>query len=308
MRIMHEFFATSPFDLYELSLFQSVAKHRSFTKAAEATGLTQSAMTRQIQGMEKGLGIDLFERTTRQVRLTEAGEFLAREAARILGDVEHSWQRMREEFAGARRIVRVGVSRSIGLAYLPGFFHANLRKSPQIGCHVSSQSSTAILAALESDELDLGVVSPPKRWPRTLRVTHRFDDAFTLIAPRPLAAAFHALPKTRKARAAWMKQQAWLLIEDSSNTGAMLRDWMKGQGLAVEPAMQLDGFDLIINLVSLGMGLSAVPIRALALYGRKRSLQRLPWEKRFVRELVVAVRKHRRIPVHVAEFIENVLF
>ena len=305
---MHEFLATTPFDLYELFLFRLVVKHRSFTKAAEIAGLTQSAITRQMQGLEAGLGLDLLERTTRSVRVTPAGEFLFREAARLTGDVEASLQRLREEFAGARKEVRVGVSRSIGLAHLPGFFHANLRNLPQVGCRVSCQRSTEILAALESNELDLGVLCPPKRLPRTLRVTHRFDDAFTLIAPRELAAAFHSLRKSRKARTDWLARQAWLLIEDASNTGRRLRAWMSRRGLRIEPVMQLDSFDLIINLVALGMGVSFVPIRALALYGRKQTLQRLPLGERFVRELVVAVRRHRKTPEHLARFVANVLF
>ena len=105
---MHEYLATAPFDLYELHLFHLVAKHRSFTKAAEIAGLTQSAITRQIQGMEGSLGVKLFERTTRSVRLTEAGKFLVGESGRLLGDVEHSLQTLREEFAGAKKQVRVG--------------------------------------------------------------------------------------------------------------------------------------------------------------------------------------------------------
>jgi len=67
-------------------------------------------------------------------------------------------------------------------------------------------------------------------------------------------------------------------------------------------------FDLIINLVALGMGVSFVPIRALALYGRKRTLTRHSVPERFVRELVVLVRKHRKAPEHLTRFVDNVLF
>jgi len=87
------------------------------------------------------------------------------------------------------------------------------------------------------------------------------------------------------------------LLGEETNTGRKLRDWMKRQGLTAEPVMQLDSFDLIINLVALGMGVSLVPIRALALYGRKRALHRLPWKERFVRELVVVMRRHRKFPI-----------
>lgn len=73
---MNYFLATVPFDLYELSLFHLVAEHGSFTKAGQKARLTQSAITRQIRGVEEQLGVALFERTTRHVRLTDAGKLL----------------------------------------------------------------------------------------------------------------------------------------------------------------------------------------------------------------------------------------
>lgn len=305
---MHDFLATTPFDLYELSLFHLVVKHRSFTRAAEAAGITQSAITRQMQGMENSLGIDLLERTTRSVRVTLAGEFLFRESARLLGDVDQSLRRLKEEFANARKEVRIGVSRSIGMAYLPGFFHANVRRQNQVSYRVSYQSSGDILSALETNEMDLGVLCPPPRLTGTLTITHRFQDAFTLIATTELASDFQSLAKSKAMRLEWLAKQSWLMIEESTNTGRELRRWMARVGLKVDPAMQLDSFDVIITLVSLGMGIGFVPMRALALYGRKSALARLSLKERFERELVVVMRRHRKRPLHLTEFVENILF
>lgn len=305
---MNDFLNTSPFDLYELSLFHLVVKHRSFTKAAQAAGLTQSAITRQIQGMENSLGVSLLERTTRSVGLTKAGEFLFHESSRLLGDVDQSLRRMKEDFTDARKEIRVGVSRSIGLAHLPGFFHANLRQVSKVGYHVSYQPSTEILSALETNDLDLGVLCPPPRLPQTLCTTHRFTDAFTLIAPTEFASQFAVLPKSKLAKNAWLQKQPWLLIDENTNTGKQLRKWTAHSGLKIEATMQLDSFDLIITLVSLGMGVSFVPMRALALYGRKKTLARLHLPNRFERELVVVMRRHRKQPQHLAEFVKNILF
>lgn len=303
---MHEFLRTTPFDIYELHLFHLVARHRSFTKAAATAGLTQSAVTRQVQGIEQSLGVELFERTTRSVRLTPAGAMLLNETGRVLRDVEGTLQRIREEFAEAKKEIRVGVSRSISLAYLPGFFHANARLAPEIGYRVSYQASGDILADIEAHELDVGVVCPPARFPSTLRTTHRFDDAFTLICPTATAGAFD--PASRKTRLQWAHEQTWLVMDESSNSGRRLREWMVKHGLTMEPGMKLDSFDLIINLVALGMGVGFVPIRSLALYTRKRSVARLLWPDRFARELVVVVRRNRKTPAHLGQFIENVLF
>jgi len=307
MHNMNPFLSTVPFDLYELALFHLVVKHRSFTKAAEIAGLTQSAVTRQMQGVENSLGLQLLERTTRNVRVTPAGEFLFHEAARLLGDVDRSLHHLAQEFAGARKEIRVDVSRTVSLAYLPGFFHANLRRLPQIGYRVAYQNSDEILTALEANEQDIGVLCPPTRLPKTLRVTHRFSDAFALIASVVLSAEIEKLSKT-KARIEWIRRQPWLLINEHSNTGQQLRSWMRRQGWHAEPTMQLDNFDLIINLVSLGMGVSFVPIRALALYNQRQKLVRVPLPARFTRELVVVIRRRRKLPAHLEQFIANVLF
>lgn len=304
---MNQFLNTVPFDLYELALFHLVVKHRSFTKAAQIAGLTQSAITRQMQGIERSLGIHLLERTTRSVRVTPAGEFLFREAARLLGDVDRSLQHLAHEFAGARKEIRVAVSRTIGLAYLPGFFHANLRRLPQIGYRVTCQPSDQILTALEANEQDIGVLCPPARLPKTLRATHRFTDAFTAIASAQHFGQLNLGTKTR-ARIEWLKKQNWLLIDERSSTGLQLRAWMQREGWRIEPTMQLDNFDLVINLVSLGMGVSFVPIRALALYNQRQRLSKVPLPTRFSRDLVVVVRKSRKLPDHLEQFISNMLF
>jgi len=306
MQNEHEYLATAPFDIYELSLFHLVVKHRSFTRAAEVAGLTQSAMTRQMQGLENSLDLDLLERTTRSVRVTPAGEFLYRESARMLGDVEATLQRLREEFAGARKQVRVGVAQTIGLAYLPGFFHANLRRLPNVACRVSYLASSESLGALQANDLDLGVLCPPARLPGAVSVTHRFRDDFVLIVPNSEGSA----PASMKSLALrdWAEKQSWLLIGDASNTGQRLRRWLVKTGWKISPAMELDNFDLIINLVSLGMGASFVPVRALALYGQKKTIQRVLLRERFSRELVVVSRRQRKMPEHLSQFIENILF
>lgn len=308
MIIVNYFLSTLPFDLYELSLFQLLAKSGSFTKAAQSAGLTQSAITRQIQGMENSLGFELFERTTRSVHLTKPGEFLLKESVRLLGDVDRSLRQLKEEFGNAKKEIRVGVSRSISLAHLPGLFHANLRANPKIVCRVVYQESRNILSALEGNELDLGILCPPPELPRTLCMTHHFRDAFTLVAPVELVQEFTALPNSRSVQNTWLSRQPWLMIEENTNTGRRLRKWMAGLNLKIDPAMQLDSFDLVITLAALGMGIGFVPIRALALHGQKKKLARLRLPKRFEREVFVLTRRNRKQPAHLTEFVKNILF
>lgn len=296
-------------DIYGLHLFRLVAETGSFTRAGRRAGLTQSAITRQIQNVEARLGVVLLERTTRQVRPTAAGRFLLEQSTRILGDVAHSVQRLREEFADAPKLVRVGVSRSIGLAYLPGFFTRFQRRFPQAVVQVTHGTSAEVLAALEARELDVALLCPPVRLPGVFEVTHRFADEFTLIVPWSLP----LLPGTSEALAPatlgpLLRDQRWLLPDRRSNTGRQLRSWLEESRLPVRAAMELDSFDLIINLVSLGFGVSFVPHRALPLYARRRKVRRVATFPRFSRELVVVTTRELPAREHIRQFVENILF
>jgi DNA-binding transcriptional LysR family regulator len=301
------FLAQTPFDLYELALFQLVGKHRRFTKAAALAGLIQSAMTRQIQGMERALGIPLLNRSTRSLAPTPAGEFLLREASRLIGDVESTLRRLREDFAGAPKEIRVDVSRSISLAYLPGFFHASLRKLANVTYRVRFSATPEILFRLEADEQDVGVLCPPRKLPSALRITHRFTDVFAIIAPASAADDFHGLA-TEGQRRDWLAEQRWLLYDEKTITGEKMRQWIKRSGYRLKSSFDLDNFDLIVNLVALGMGAGFVPARTLALYANKKGFKRLRLPKTFARELAVVIRKRANPPPHLSEFVSSILF
>lgn len=306
LRIMQQYLSKKPFDLYALHLFHLVVKHRSFTRAAREAGLSQSALTRQMQALEQRLGIDLINRTTRSVEVTEAGHYLAAEAARLIGGVTATLDGLHASFGAARPEVRVSVSRSMAMAHMPGLFHANHQRHPEVVCRVSYNTSSSILTALDASEIDVGVLCPPSPLPDSIKITHRFKDAFELIAPTAMAAKA-PLKRTDRLKP-WLNAQPWLMIDASTNTGQSLRRWMKRQQLIVQPAMELDSFDLIINLVASGFGIALVPRRALALYRRKESLITLPLPERFERDIVVVTRKHRKLPQHIERFVENILF
>ena len=307
MRAVNEFLATGPFDLYELKLFHLVAEHRNFTRAGQAAGLTQSAITRQIQGMEARLGLKLFDRSTRHVRLTPEGAALHARSGAILSEVDNALLALRGKSALLPKALRVGVSRTIGLAYLPGFFRAFQRKFSKVQLQVSHERSDFILAAVESGELDAGIVSPPPRLPRTLVLARRFDDEFVLILPpRTVVKTPQPLPVAKLGEL--FKRQRWLLITRQSNTGKRLHAWLKDAGLRCEPAIEADNFDFIVNLVSLGLGASLVPHRVLALHPGTRPVVRVRTEPRFRRELAVVVRRETQQSTVLSGFLENVLF
>jgi DNA-binding transcriptional LysR family regulator len=305
---MNEYLPTTPFDLYELHLVRLVARHGSFTAAAREAGLTQSAITRQVQGVETRLGVALFERTTRRVEISPAGTFLLRETDRLVGDLDALLRRLREEFTAAAKEVRVGVSKTISVAYLPGFFVAQQKRQPDVRLRVTHQPETALLQRVEANELDVAILCPPRRLPPSLRAAHHFSDAFDLILPPDWTPPAESLRKRPARWRDWLRECPWLLMEGESSTGARLQSWLKKRGWLVKEATEMDSFDLIINLVALGQGASLVPQRALAVYGRRRKFLRFAVPDRFERELVVIARQRPPLPAHVQAFVGNILF
>jgi len=341
MQKKNEYLATRPFDLYDLTLFELVAATGSFTRAGASAGLTQSAITRRIAGMEGKLGLRLFERTTRCVALTGAGEDLRARVAPLVAQT----RQIVADFSSGQGLrppeLRVGVARSIGLAYLPGFFFAFQRAYPHVLLDIRQENSAEILRALDAGELDAGLLCPPRALPRSLVATHRFPDEFTLIVPpkSPLAAAWPARrpvwandespsvpPLVSQARNPvaegprqsrplkideardLLKSERWLLIDEHGHTGRGLRRWLTAHEWPIVPAMSLDSFDMIANLVSLGLGVSLVPHRTLPLYERRRAVLRLPLREKFTRELAVVVRKERKRSEVLEGLVRKVLF
>ncbi len=306
MHNQNQLLVAPPFDLYELTLFRLVADLGSFTRAADRAGLTQSAITRQIRGMEERLGVALFERTTRHVALTKAGRLLRVRSAGLLEQTNSLFAELQAAFSHVPPLLRVGVARSIGLAYLPGYFFAFHRQHPEVQLQVVQRTSREIVSALDSGELDAGLVCPPPHLPRSLRVTHRFTDEFVVIVPPQLSLPTGVGTVSELSKS--LSGQRWLMIERESYTGTRLYAWLKRQRWNIEPAMELDSFDVIVNLVSLGIGVSLVPHRVLPLYEQRRAVRRVPTTPRFSRELAVVIRRNRRPAEPLRAFIDNVLF
>jgi DNA-binding transcriptional LysR family regulator len=307
MRAMNELLATGPFDLYELQLFHLVAEHLNFTRAGRAAGLTQSAITRQIAGMESRLGVQLFERTTRSVHLTPAGAALYARSGAILSNVGDAIKSLRERFELGPSILRIGIARTIGLAYLPGFFKRFQRVRPDIQLRITHQSSAFILGAVESGELDGGFVTMPPVISPNLEIARRFADEFVAIAPPQFGALKSKILSLEDLNSIFAEQK-WLLISEETNTGKQLRAWLDRERIRANISMETDNFDLLINLVSLGLGVSIVPHRALALHPTTRPVRRMVVKPKFARELLVITRRQKAAPNVIRDFTDSILF
>lgn len=182
------------------------------------------------------------------------------------------------------------------------------------------------MEAVSRGSLDVGVLCPPARLPRTVTVSHRIADAFVLVVPRdvqpPPQRAASPLPETADAAdglnppaeaevetwAAWALDQTWLMPPPDTRSRTILDDWWRGLKAKPAAAMEIDSFDLMIQLVALGLGVACVPRRAVRAFPRKQQIRTHPLPVPLTRELAVITPARPEQPRHVMRFLENILF
>lgn len=144
-----------PLDL--LRGFEAAARHLSFTKAAEELFLTQSAISRQVQGLEEALGVPLFQRRHRALLLTDAGQLLHRTVARQLAELRDVVQRI----AGGSRVLTVTTLVSFASLWLVPRLAKFRKAHPDIDVRIAANNE---IVDLERDRIDVAIryVSPDR--------------------------------------------------------------------------------------------------------------------------------------------------
>jgi len=293
-------------DFSKLSLLRAVAECRSFTGAAEKSGISQSALSRQIRGLEEILGVKLLERTTRKVSITEAGAILLRETEAIPNILSGALRRIAEECRDVPREIAVGISTELALAHTPGLFRARKNGDDASKIVVSQENEDVLFERVKANALDLAILCETGKRLDQVETMHRMEDAFVIVAPE--AEEVHCENFSKKEAIKWAKGRNWILPSMGSTTRELVDGWAKGLGWEVNPGMELASFDLMIQFVALGMGVAFVPRRALSGFPRKHLLVRVPTKLKMCRDLVAVTPRFSRTPDHVRSFLDGILF
>lgn len=282
-------------ELRELSALIAVAETGQFTEAAAKLGLSQSALTRQIQALEEKIGRSLFSRTTRSTRLTKEGEFWFTKSRKIIQQSELASTEFAEQFLNQPPKVSVGVCNTISLAYLPGFFHQFRKLHQEVQIHLQQDSEIDLISALDNADLDVVIVCKPKALPNTIEITHKFEDNYVLISPKDT-------PPDK------LDSIDLIEVDRQSTTGKTIANWKQKQKITRDPMMEFNNYDLIIHSVSMGLGHALVPHRSLAIHNKNRKIDRHTLKQRPSRELCVLARSDRNRSPIIQHFINNILF
>ncbi|PXY22858.1 LysR family transcriptional regulator [Prauserella muralis] len=248
-------------ELRHLRYFTAVADTCHFGKAAERLHLAQPALSHAIRQLEAELGAALFTRTTRQVRLTPAGEFLLIEAQRVLDTVEGSVRGVRRIADGRLGLVRVGFTGTSSFSHLPRIARAVKRELPGVAVEVHADLLTAAQCdGLRSGALDLGVLRPPARGEDV--DLHTLEGEPLILA----VPADHRLAVEPVVSMADLRTEGFIgyASKDSVVNDAVLRS-CEAAGFSPRREHEAEGTAVVLALVAGGLGIAVLPASARAL-------------------------------------------
>ena len=232
----------------------AVADRGSFAAAARAVGLTQSAVSMQLRGLESDLQIKLFDRNRRPPALNDHGKRLVRRAREIVQLYERLAETPTPDTAGMTGMLEVGAVPTALSGIVPRVLVDLQRIHPNIAVNLVNGMSGELLPRVERGELDAALISEPNHVPADLVWRPIATERIVVAAPpqstektdRELLAAW---PYIRYNRRAWVARP----IQQS----------LRARGIHPRQAMELDSIESILLMVYFGLGVAIVPQRCV---------------------------------------------
>lgn len=249
-------------ELRQLRYFLAIARHLHFTRAAAELFVAQPALSQQIKLLEREVGVELFDRTGRRVRLTTAGAAFRVWAERILRDVESARAEM-AEFAGlARGRVMVGTlpAQILGPVDLPALLAAFHDRYPGIEISLREEFPRELVRLLHSGQIDLavGVVIEGLPLPDIDTLSIFTDDLVLIVA------AHHLLAPRREASLMDLADEPFVLFKPESVIRALVTERCAAVGFAPHVQYESNEIGTLRGLVARGLGVSVVPRSVVA--------------------------------------------
>lgn len=286
----------------DCKLFRDVALARSLSRAAAINGISQSAATQHIQELEKRLGAQLLDRSTRPLGLTHAGKLYADLCRDVLRREEDFIVALDEIKAAAEGTVRVASIYSIGLSEM-----ARLRDEFAVACpsaqlHIEYLRPDKVYEAVLQDQADLGLISYPEHRRELTVIPWREERMTVAVYPgHPLADREMLMPKD-------LDGQDFIAFDDEVIIRRELDRFFRDNGIDISVVMQFDNIQSIKEAVVLGSGLSILPERTMEAEVEQGRLVSIPLHApELARPTGVVHRRKKKLTRACREFLAIVL-
>ncbi len=238
-----------------LQVFHTVARLLSFTKAAEALHMTQPAVTFQVRQLEGHFDTRLFDRTHNRIGLTEAGRRVYEYAERISRLYEEMDGAVRELTGGAGGTLLIGASNTIAEYMLPALLGDFKASHAEVGIRLRVSNTEAVVAMVEDNEVDLGVVEAPVPNRGLVVELCRVDELVAVTAPG------HPLAGKERVAVAELLEHPYIAREEGSGTREVVQEYLEAAGVAssgVDTVMELGSPEAVKGAVEAGMGVAVL--------------------------------------------------
>lgn len=242
------------FDLIDLRLFLNVYKAGSITGGAALSNLTLQSASERIRGMESELGVQLFSRSRKGIKLSDAGYSLVNHANTVLQHIDHMRSELHQYGKGLRGHIHLLCNSSAQSEFLPGLLGAYLLAQPTIS--VKEMLSKDIVAAIKNQTASLGIVNDSTALNGLASLPFR-DDELVVIAPSTGPWADIEQTALKDIVAA-----EFIGLSEGSALQEYIEDYARKLGCRLNYRVRMATFDAVMQIVNGGVGIAVIPRRA----------------------------------------------
>ena len=280
-------------------VFCDLVETASFSEAARLNGVTQSAVSQQIKGIEDRYGVTLIERGRKNFAVTPEGEVFL-QAAREMVDgyqgIEAKLRQMRDVVAGPLTVATVF---SIGFHELPPYLDTFRARFPEVQLTVHYRRANQVYADVLESKADLGLVAYPQER-KGIEIEPVWKDRLALIAPPK-----HPFAKRKKMALKEIDGQRFISFEPDLPTRKAIDDLMREAGVRVKEVVEFDNIETVKRGVEIENALSIVPSESVNMEVAAGTLCRIDLEGRNLwRPLGVIRRRSKAITSPMREMVK----
>ncbi len=240
-------------ETHQLRYFLAVARTRNFSRAAEQCRVAQPSLSQQIQKLEGELGERLFERSTREVSLTAAGELFREHAARVIEEMEQARERVREISGLLRGRVVLGALPTVAPYFLPARLRAFTREHPGIEVVVHEDTTGQLVEGVLAKEIDVALLSLPVER-AGLEAEEFFDEPLRVALPKK-----HALATKKGLTLDDLENESFILMKEGHCLAGQALQFCRLNGFAPRVSFRSAQIETVLSFVANGWGISIVP-------------------------------------------------
>ncbi|MGB2824558.1 MAG: LysR family transcriptional regulator [Phycisphaerae bacterium] len=237
-----------------MKTFCDVVDTGSFSKAAQANGISQPAVSQQVAALEREMGMRLLTRAGGFAAPTDAGEAFHRGAREILRRYEQMVKEVHALEQLVRPVLRVGTIYSVGFYLLEPYVREFLRAHPEVDLDVDYDRWNRITAAVLDGDMDMGILAFPEKH-RSIEIIQFATEPLVMVCSPD-----HRLATRDAIDPADLKDERFVAFEANVPTRRHIDRVLKGCRIAVDVVMEFDNNETLKRAVEVGAGLSILPL------------------------------------------------